>query len=785
MQELKAFFHTHSTDTQEAKELFNRVLEQAQHFKIKVNFTNDLPRGASGEYDKYYLVKILDDYHPEYKAQTLFHELIHSVTTNAIMLVNVRTHLDKTLLHPKQIEAVNTITTIYKDIKTKFPKFSAVSRNYGMKNEFEFIAELANPEFRDKLKKLNVFEKIVDAITKIVVYLKDSVRGYGKPTGNAYEKTKKALIDIIDNYDKDFLEKYINTYKKEGMSSQAHYNLKLESKFLNDKGEIDLSKIEGRELPKADFNSTQNFKAKFQKVQGKYGYIQTPYKEVKVNMGYAYRHFYQNTHNVNRDYIKGAFFDTFVNPLFVAKKHTDKGESVYFYNVYKDSKDNNLGIFGIGVDSKGNVDFRTLYKDGGNVRLKEMIKLDDENIVYVSPALTLPNHNTIAEFSRPSTAMDSASTTSGKKQGLQSNSTIDSKLLSKVQSKFNYDEKKASDLLEWHKDSSPITKDKDGLPKVFYHGSGEKFEVFEGGNDELGREGMYFSSSKKVAESYKIWDEDEVYSVFLNIKNPLVIDAQGNNYNSKFFMAKLREARESGAIHNHDGAIFKNIRDEMAQGNGELADTIVVFDSKQIKHIKNKGSYIDESGNITSTKPKDTEAEHRYFNENSPNIYYSNQHIGTGLASGTLSGLETDEEGNIIGFNPQKFALGFLGGSAGSIAFKKGKDFLDKNPKYKEAIKKELADTLAQGFESASKKYPMLNMLKPIKLNIMQSEKGRIAQAGHLLNKIEKQEIHTQRETTKELLSKIVGQDIINANDGVVAQVSKKNISKMLRAIRQ
>ena len=74
----------------------------------------------------------------------------------------------------------------------------------------------------------------------------------------------------------------------------------------------------------------------------------------------------------------------------------------------------------------------------------------------------------------------------------------------------------------------------------------------------------------------------------------------------------------------------------------------------------------------------------------------------------------------------------------------------------------------------------MLDMLKPIKLNIMQGEKGRIAQAGHLLNKIEKQEIHTQRETTKELLSKIVGQDIINANDGVVAQVSKKNISKML-----
>lgn len=44
----------------------------------------------------------------------------------------------------------------------------------------------------------------------------------------------------------------------------------------------------------------------------------------------------------------------------------------------------------------------------------------------------------------------------------------------------------------------------------------------------------------------------------------------------------------------------------------------------------------------------------------------SSQHIGTGLASGTLAGVETDEQGNIIGFNPEKFALGFLGGAVGS-----------------------------------------------------------------------------------------------------------------------
>ena len=80
-----------------------------------------------------------------------------------------------------------------------------------------------------------------------------------------------------------------------------------------------------------------------------------------------------------------------------------------------------------------------------------------------------------------------------------------------------------------------------------------------------------------------------------------------------------------------------------------------------------------------------------------------NQHIGTGLASGTLAGLETDEEGNVIGFDPQKFALGFLGGAGGSVALSKGFRFLKDNPQYKEALKRELADSLAKGWEATTK----------------------------------------------------------------------------------
>ena len=362
----------------------------------------------------------------------------------------------------------------------------------------------------------------------------------------------------------------------------------------------------------------------------------------------------------------------------------------------------------------------------------------------------------------------------------KADSTIDKALLSKAQSKFKYDEKKASDLLEWHKDSSPITKDKDGLPKVFYHGSkAGNIKEFKSEFDESGL-GFWFVDDIEYAKRV----DDNLYEVFLNVKNP--IDFRGGDnpnypYKLQEEMDKLGLSLERYTYQTEKTKEFlqsKGYDALILDGSNKEHPFIAIFDSNQIKHINNKGSYTDSSGNITSTKPKDTQAEHRYFNEASPNIYQSNAHTGAGLVSGTLAGVERDENGNIIGFDPSKFALGFLGGAVGSKAVSQGFKVIKDNPQLKEALKQELANTLAKGWEATTAKYPILKALQPMK--IMQSQKGRIAQAGHLINKIEKQEIHTQREATKELLSKIVGQDITNANDGRIAQVSKKNIAKML-----
>ncbi|BDB63962.1 hypothetical protein T36_0409 [Helicobacter cinaedi] len=113
-----------------------------------------------------------------------------------------------------------------------------------------------------------------------------------------------------------------------------------------------------------------------------------------------------------------------------------------------------------------------------------------------------------------------------------------------------------------------------------------------------------------------------------------------------------------------------------------------------------------------------------------------------------MSGIESDENGN-VNFSPEKFALGLLGGAVGSKAVAKGFTYLKNNPKLKEAVARELTDTLAQGFDKAKAKYPLLSALEP--RYIIQNEKGRIVQAKSMLKLAEKESQKVQLKTYKTL----------------------------------
>lgn len=131
-------------------------------------------------------------------------------------------------------------------------------------------------------------------------------------------------------------------------------------------------------------------------------------------------------------------------------------------------------------------------------------------------------------------------------------------LLESTMKSFNYDERKAKDLLEWHKDSSPLTKDENGVPKVFYHGtrSDKVFEVFNKNKIHSGY-GFWFGddiADRAVKENTT--GKAPVIKAFLQMKKPFIFSNQGitaqniDEYAyitgiSKKKLIKLYEAKEA------------------------------------------------------------------------------------------------------------------------------------------------------------------------------------------------------------------------------------------------
>ena len=171
---------------------------------------------------------------------------------------------------------------------------------------------------------------------------------------------------------------------------------------------------------------------------------------------------------------------------------------------------------------------------------------------------------------------------------------------------------------DWENDPENASKvvDENGEPIVVYHGttndetikvwnekaktydtSHEPFTVFKRAVDGLPNSGMFFNSSENNAYEYGY----NHYAVYLNAKNPLVIDCKGNLYNSIKHEGKTMDtydwanwAEENG----FDGVIFKNIKDGVDYGSMQnTTDDYVVFYSNQIKSAENNNGDFSADNN--------------------------------------------------------------------------------------------------------------------------------------------------------------------------------------------
>lgn len=142
-----------------------------------------------------------EGYTDQQKASTILHESIHTVTVYALRNRNNYTM-------PKNIQdACDVIEDVFWQIKND-PLFKG---EYGVsKGAEEMVAELANPIFREKLKRKNVFARVIEAIRNI---LGIEVEVGDRP--NAFKEVNKALETLMSNADVVSFERYANKVSRD------------------------------------------------------------------------------------------------------------------------------------------------------------------------------------------------------------------------------------------------------------------------------------------------------------------------------------------------------------------------------------------------------------------------------------------------------------------------------------------------------------------------------------------------------------------------------------------
>ena len=177
---------------------------------------------------------------------------------------------------------------------------------------------------------------------------------------------------------------------------------------------------------------------------------------------------------------------------------------------------------------------------------------------------------------------------------------------------------------DWEKDEQPSSKivSDNGEPMVFYHGTNRDFSEFD---PEKSAGMMMFTSDealarKFAAQRYKFDRDgnlvknyngepvkgDIVMPVYLNVRNPKVIDMDGYDWfgngvgdnagksinkgrKTNFSYLEAKKAQKEG----YDGLVLKDVTDGKVK-----SDHVIVFNANQIKSVQNVGTYRLDSNNI-------------------------------------------------------------------------------------------------------------------------------------------------------------------------------------------
>ena len=183
------------------------------------------------------------------------------------------------------------------------------------------------------------------------------------------------------------------------------------------------------------------------------------------------------------------------------------------------------------------------------------------------------------------------------------------------------DELYNKNLKDWHKESSPLTKNTDGTPKIFYHGT-KKSNISEFDQKfDKSKWGFFFTTDKGLSEEYSKGryglkePNSGVMEVYINAKKPFDLREEITKDTANKYQALLGNLAKRDDLKNGVGkSLYEYIKNtslkqydtkarafkDKLQNAGYdsiiLDDNVIVaFNPNQIKHVKNNGSFNKEN----------------------------------------------------------------------------------------------------------------------------------------------------------------------------------------------
>lgn len=229
-----------------------------------------------------------------------------------------------------------------------------------------------------------------------------------------------------------------------------------------------------------------------------------------------------------------------------------------------------------------------------------------------------------------------------------------------TKSTISNSDRKVTKLFSILQTNSSKCTDANGEPLVVFHGTPSPgFSVFNtlgqfrGKNSTSRNTGVYATGDRSLAYTYTSkedydnkndytfsnWDGvGQVYSLYLNIKNPLVIECNGADFaeiriggRKTSTDAVVRKLRKGGFGKDYDGVIFRNVYD------GDYTTDYVALSPDQIKSATdNNGSFSENSDDIRFSITTDTpEAQYDELDYDTDNLTDAQQ-LATDAVLGAL-----------------------------------------------------------------------------------------------------------------------------------------------------